>query len=93
MFGANLEPALAAAETRGDCAPLQRWEDEGGHRSADDEPDYETGHAKRATAGLSWSEFLRHFFPDRRRHDLEALGAYAAYRSKSAEFSRKGVKS
>lgn len=73
-------PALVSATARGDCAPLQRWEDEGGHYRAD-EPYGEADPTKRAPAGLTWSEFLPRFFPGRRRHDLEALGAYAAYRS------------
>lgn len=33
---------------------------------------------------LVWEEFLRRFFPDRRRHDFEALRAYAVYRSCAA---------
>jgi hypothetical protein len=28
---------------------------------------------------LDWQEFLARFFPDRRRHDREALAAYEAY--------------
>ena len=34
----------------------------------------------RAEAGLDWTEFLTRFFPGRRRHDIEALAAYGAYR-------------
>jgi hypothetical protein len=30
---------------------------------------------------LEWSAFLARFFPNRRRHDFEALAAYKAYRS------------
>ena len=30
---------------------------------------------------LEWSVFLARFFPNRRRHDFEALAAYEAYRS------------
>jgi hypothetical protein len=29
---------------------------------------------------LDWSAFLARFFPNRRRHDLEALAAYESYR-------------
>jgi hypothetical protein len=29
---------------------------------------------------LEWSAFLARFFPNRRRHDFEALAAYEAYR-------------
>ena len=35
----------------------------------------------RADAGLDWTEFLTRFFPGRRRHDIEALAAYGAYRN------------
>jgi hypothetical protein len=31
---------------------------------------------------LDWSSFLARFFPDRRRHDFEALAWYAAYRKR-----------
>jgi hypothetical protein len=31
--------------------------------------------------GLDWQGFLSRYFPGRRRHDLEALTAYGAYRS------------
>ena len=30
---------------------------------------------------LDWSAFLARFFPNRRRHDLEALAAYESYRN------------
>ena len=30
---------------------------------------------------LDWSAFLARFFPNRRRHDFEALAAYASYRN------------
>lgn len=33
-----------------------------------------------APAGLDWQAFSAAYFPDRRRHDLEALAAYGAYR-------------
>jgi hypothetical protein len=36
--------------------------------------------AKAAPTGLDWQEFSSAYFPSRRRHDLEALTAYAAYR-------------
>jgi hypothetical protein len=64
------------------AAAALAWEDEVGHRSADDEPDVETDRGEHASIGLSWSELLRRFFfPGRRRHDLEAHQSYAAYRS------------
>jgi hypothetical protein len=31
-------------------------------------------------AGLDWRAFSAAFFPERRRHDLEAVAAYAVYR-------------
>lgn len=77
--------------TRRDCVPLERWEDEGGHRSADDEPDLETDRSEHAPIGLSWSEFLRCFFPGRRRHDLDALQAYAAYRSENPPAASRAI--
>ncbi len=33
-----------------------------------------------APAGLAWEAFSPVYFPERRRHDLEALVAYGAYR-------------
>jgi hypothetical protein len=33
-----------------------------------------------APAGLDWQAFSAAYFPGRRRHDLEALTAYGAYR-------------
>lgn len=37
--------------------------------------------------GLDWQHFSHAYFPARRRHDLEALVAYAAYRRRSPEES------
>jgi hypothetical protein len=31
---------------------------------------------------LDWAHFTAAYFPERRRHDLEALTAYGAYRSR-----------
>jgi len=36
-----------------------------------------------APDGLDWESFHARYFPDRRRHDLEALTAYGTYRSRS----------
>jgi hypothetical protein len=36
--------------------------------------------AQAAPAGLDWQDFSSAYFPGRRRHDLEALTAYGAYR-------------
>jgi hypothetical protein len=35
-------------------------------------------------AGLDWQAFTAAYFPGRRRHDLEALTAYGAYRRSHA---------
>jgi hypothetical protein len=35
---------------------------------------------RRGGESLEWSAFLARFFPNRRRHDFEALKAYEAYR-------------
>jgi hypothetical protein len=79
------------AAVRRDCAPLQRWEDEGGHQRADDGPAPEPDRGERVPAGLCWSEFLRLFFPGRRRHDLEALHAYAAYKYDSPSAQSRAI--
>jgi len=39
---------------------------------------------------LDWSVFLARFFPNRRRHDFEALAAYEAYRNRFAQGLREG---
>ncbi len=38
--------------------------------------------AKQATArvGLDWAEFVEAYFPGSRRHNLEAVASYGAYR-------------
>jgi hypothetical protein len=40
----------------------------------------------RGTDGLDWQSFSSAYFPGRRRHDLEALIAYGAYRRSHARF-------
>ena len=35
--------------------------------------------AAEAAEALDWPAFSAHYFPERRRHDFEALSAYAAY--------------
>jgi hypothetical protein len=47
----------------------------------------------RADGGLEWTAFLARFFPGRRRHDIEALAAYGAYRSPSRQPSSAGNES
>ena len=70
-------PAVAAD----DGPSIYRWENEGGSYSMSDELDLEVEGREKPPAGLEWYAFLRRYFPDRRRHDLEALKAYEAYRS------------
>jgi len=41
----------------------------------------------RVEAGVEWPQFLTRFFPGRRRHDIEALAAYGAYRNTSSQRS------
>jgi hypothetical protein len=61
--------------------PIDIWENEGGSYS--DEPELTPDRVSREQppAGLDWYAFLTVYFPGRRRHDLEALKAYEAYRS------------
>ncbi|HEU5211496.1 MAG TPA: hypothetical protein VFU10_01880 [Gaiellaceae bacterium] len=61
--------------TEAQDAGVSVWENEGG-RSA-------TGDVEVAEAppALDWYAFCQSFFPGRRRHDLEAVKAYAAYRA------------
>ena len=40
---------------------------------------------------VDWSTFLTRFFPNRPRHDLAALAAYAAYRHSLAEGSDNSI--
>jgi hypothetical protein len=56
-----------------DVRSIQNWENEGGR--------YATNNKTDAPAGLEWYAFASRYFPGRRRHDLEALKAYEAYRS------------
>jgi hypothetical protein len=72
-----LVPAIA-----GDDGPsIHRWENEGGSYSKTDVLDLEVDGSEKSPAGLEWYTFLSRYFPDRLRHDLEALKAYEAYRS------------
>ena len=67
-------PLRALVPAAADGGPsIQSWENEGGRNSIADETD--------AGAGLEWYAFSSRYFPGRRRHDLEALEAYEAYRS------------
>jgi hypothetical protein len=62
-----------------DDARLTDWENEGGRYAV--EPALAVLGSEELPAGRDWYEFLADRFPGRRRHDLEALMAYEAYRS------------
>jgi len=66
----NVQGRSSPAVANGASAVLQRWEDDGGRYSVDG----------RASAALDWTAFIGRYFPRRRRHDFEALTAYAAYK-------------
>lgn len=66
--------------SRGDRASLDAWEDEGGY-AADDSRQSASQKSEDAPAGLTWRLFAARFFPRRHCHDVEALNAYAVYRS------------
>jgi hypothetical protein len=68
----NPPRALVPATEDGDPS-VQSWENEGGRSSMSNEND--------VSAGLAWYAFSSRYFPGQRRHDLEALKAYEAYRS------------
>ena len=42
---------------------------------------WERGRDRDGSGKLEWSGFLTRFFPNRRRHDFEALAAFEDYRS------------
>jgi hypothetical protein len=64
-------PARAQTPAARDtCPSIQNWENEGGR--------YPTVNETDAPGGLAWYAFSSRYFPGRRRHDLEALKAYAA---------------
>lgn len=71
---------LAGAGGRED-ARVTDWENEGGMYAV--EPEVAVPGSEELPAGLDWYEFLADRFLGRRRHDLEALMAYEAYRSSS----------
>jgi hypothetical protein len=71
----NSPRALVSPAHDGD--PIQSWENEGGRFSTSNEND--------ASAGLEWRAFSTRYFPGQRRHYLEALKAYEAYRSAAIE--------
>jgi hypothetical protein len=73
--------ALVAAGGRDGGRSIDSWENEGGSYSMTDAPDLEVDGCEKPPAGLDWYAFLSRYFPGRRRHDLEALKAYEAYRS------------
>ena len=64
-------PAALVSQDSGPA--IQRWENEGGR--------YSTKIETVVPAELGWYAFCGRYFPGRRRHDLDALKAYEAYRS------------
>jgi hypothetical protein len=44
-------------------------------------PVWELRPAQRREGRVAWAVFLERFFPNRGRHDFEALAAYAGYRN------------
>jgi hypothetical protein len=71
------------ARTDDGFPPTDIWENEGGSYSTADEPERAPDglSCEGPRAGLDWHAFSTHSFPGRRRHDLEAVKAYEAYRS------------
>jgi hypothetical protein len=68
----SLRPPRALVSAADDSGlSIQNWENEGGR--------YATNKQTDAPAGLEWSAFSSRYFPGR-RHYLEALKAYDAYR-------------
>jgi hypothetical protein len=78
-----LAPLTSTFSDQGATA-LAIWEGEGGP-SVSDRPELSDQGTRRGglPVGLDWSAFSTRFFPGRRRHDLEALRAYGAYRNLS----------
>jgi hypothetical protein len=80
------EPALLAASDRRPepeelSTPTDNWENEGGSMAYEPRPTPDGASSEEPPAGLDWHAFRTRFFPHKRRHDLEALAAYEAYRS------------
>lgn len=73
--------ALLPAVVGDDGTSIHSWENEGGSYSMADELDLEVDRCEEPAAGLDWYAFSSRYFPGRRRHDLEALKSYEAYRS------------
>jgi hypothetical protein len=70
-------PRLVLTGGRDDVRVADR-ENEGGYVVEPEQSDLGLAHLP---AGRGWYEFLAARYPDARRHDLEALKAYEAYRS------------
>jgi hypothetical protein len=66
---------------------LRSWENEGGSSAMTDELDLEVSRREQPPAGLEWYAFSTRYFPGRRRHDLDVLKAYQAYRSAAVAMS------
>jgi hypothetical protein len=76
--------SLAMIRT-GEVSPsIHRRENEGGRYSMTEQPDQQVDSCiEDPPAGLEWYAFSSHYFPDRQRHDHQALKAYEAHRSKA----------
>jgi hypothetical protein len=70
-------------EGRGDdgLLPMEVWENEGGRAPPADE----------LSESLDWAAFSARRFPNRRRHDLDAIVAYAQYRAERDARDRQSV--
>jgi hypothetical protein len=86
---------LSPRDREDDCAPmidrareaLRSWENEGGSYAMTDEADLEVSRREQPPAGLEWYAFSTRYFPGRRRHYLDVLKAYQAYRSAAVAMS------
>ena len=74
-----LQPALAQAGGHRGNGQMSSWENEGG--SVPVEPGLPAENGVEPSERLDWYAFLERRFPHARRHDLEALKAYEAYRA------------
>jgi CspA family cold shock protein len=83
-IGGDFGAPVTESEIAEGATALGIWEGEGGPSVAEP-PELSDEGTRRGgfPVGLDWSAFSARFFPGRRRHDLEALKAYEAYRNLS----------
>lgn len=62
--------------------PIEVWENEGGSAPRAGEP----------ADSLEWAAFSTRRFPERRRHDLEAIVAYAQYARRRMREPRRALR-